>query len=402
MAAVPPIKLKITRTVTLPDRLRLDRYARTPELGPKILFFSGGSALNPISRELTRYTHNSIHLVTPFDSGGSSAKLRQAFKMPAVGDLRNRLMALADKSVLGNPEIIKLFSYRLPARDANEQLARRLKRMIAGSDKMVARVPDPMRKIIRTHLGFFFEQMPEDFDLRGASIGNLVLTGGYLNNGRKLDPVVYIFGKLAEVRGVVRTILNKNLHLAAELEQGEIVVGQHLITGREVPPLTTPIKRVFLTDSTRDPKPARTEVRQKILDLISQAELICFPIGSFFSSLIANLLPGKVAAAVYANGCPKVFLPNTGVDKELLGYDLKKQTETLVSYLTNKLPQEQKPDKPLDIILLDKKNHDHSQVEDLRSLNSFGFEIVDADLHSESSKPCLDPRKVTEILASLV
>ena len=50
---------------------------------------------------LPRYTHNSTHLITPFDSGGSSASLREAFGMLSVGDLRNRLLALADD---GSPE----------------------------------------------------------------------------------------------------------------------------------------------------------------------------------------------------------------------------------------------------------------------------------------------------------
>ena len=47
--------------------------------------------------------------------------------------------------------------------------------------------------------------------------------------------------------------------------------------------------------------------------------MICYPIGSFYSSVIANLLPDGVARAVAENDCPKIFIPNTGVDKEMLG-----------------------------------------------------------------------------------
>ena len=43
------------------------------------------------------------------------------------------------------------------------------------------------------HLHFFEAERPVDFDLRGASIGNCILTGGYLNYHRKLDPVIYLF-----------------------------------------------------------------------------------------------------------------------------------------------------------------------------------------------------------------
>ncbi|MFW5836578.1 MAG: 2-phospho-L-lactate transferase CofD family protein, partial [Desulfovibrionaceae bacterium] len=105
---------RLTREATIPDPMRLARYERIPELGPRILFFSGGTALRELSREIIRYTHNTIHLITPFDSGGSSAKLREAFHMPAVGDIRNRLMALADTSLTGNPAIFNFFAHRFP------------------------------------------------------------------------------------------------------------------------------------------------------------------------------------------------------------------------------------------------------------------------------------------------
>jgi len=81
-------KIRVIRTAEIPDPLRISRYRKIPELGPRILFFSGGSALTGLCRILKNYTHNSIHLVTPFDSGGSSAELRQAFAMPSIGDLR--------------------------------------------------------------------------------------------------------------------------------------------------------------------------------------------------------------------------------------------------------------------------------------------------------------------------
>ncbi|MBL0700813.1 MAG: YvcK family protein, partial [Desulfosarcina sp.] len=84
----------IRRKELLPNSVKLARYTKAPELGPRLLFFSGGSALRHLSSTLTKYTYNSIHLITPFDSGGSSATLRRAFKMLAIGDIRNRLMAL--------------------------------------------------------------------------------------------------------------------------------------------------------------------------------------------------------------------------------------------------------------------------------------------------------------------
>ena len=65
----------ITRELRIPDNIRIQRSLRIPEFGPKILFFSGGTAIRDLSACLINYTHNSIHLITPFDSGGSSAKI---------------------------------------------------------------------------------------------------------------------------------------------------------------------------------------------------------------------------------------------------------------------------------------------------------------------------------------
>ena len=108
----PVTSTRLRRAAIIPDIVRVARYHRAPEIGPRLLFFSGGTALREVSQILTDYTHNSFHLITPFDSGGSSATLRRAFGMISVGDLRNRLLALADRKLRGHPEIYRLFAYR--------------------------------------------------------------------------------------------------------------------------------------------------------------------------------------------------------------------------------------------------------------------------------------------------
>ena len=68
-----------------------------PDEGSRILFFSGGTALAPVAAELSRHTRNAVHVITTFDSGGSSAELRRAFDMPAVGP--DTLTAMADNGL---------------------------------------------------------------------------------------------------------------------------------------------------------------------------------------------------------------------------------------------------------------------------------------------------------------
>jgi CofD-related protein of GAK system len=394
------VEVKITKTIKLPDPRRLELYRRSPDLGPNILFFSGGNALRRTSEELICYTHNSTHIITPVDSGGSSAKLRDAFEMPAIGDIRNRLMALADRGLRGNPEIFKLFAHRFP-KDADQSLLEReLIEMVNGSHPLVERITDPMRKIIRMLLAFFHKRKPAEFDLRAASIGNLILSGGYLQYNRHLDPVIYIFSKLVDVRGTVRPVLDRHLHLVTELENGALLVGQHLLTGKEVPPISSAVKRVFLSESCATPQPVEVSIPNKIKKLIRNADLIGYPMGSFFSSIISNLLPDGVGEAIAANKCPKIFIPNTGNDPELYGMDLSRQVETLLHYL--KRDNADLPDEDvLSFVLIDERLGSYDGKLDKALLRERGIHVIDCKLVSLRSEPDIDEKLLVPTLLSL-
>lgn len=391
----------ISRAARLPDATRVALFRHAPQHGPKLLFFSGGTALRELSEVLVDYTHNSIHCITPFDSGGSSAVLRRAFAMPAVGDLRNRIMALADRSITGNPAVFALFAHRLPKDAPQAELAGRLARLTAGDDPLVRRVPDPLRKIIRMHLQFFEERRPADFDLRGASIGNCILTGGYLNYNRKLDPVIYLFMKLVEARGVVRPTVNADLHLACELAGGEVVVGQHRMTGKEAPELPAPVRRLWLAASLDDPAPVSVAIRNKTVDLIEGADVICFPHGSFFSSLLANLLPVGVGAAVAAANCPKVYVPNLGHDPEQRGLTGADQAALLLGTLRAGCDGECPRERLLRFVLVDTSGGRYENRLDIEGLGRLGLEVVDARLAREDDPTRFDSRRLAEVLLSL-
>lgn len=399
--ATPPVSVHVRRLARIPDPVRLERYRHAPELGPRLLFFSGGSALRTFSRRLVDYTHNSIHLITPFDSGGSSAALRRAFRMPAVGDLRNRLMALADQTVRGNPEIYMLFAFRFPDDEEPDALRARLDRMVRGSDALVRAVPEPLRGIVRHHLGFFGDAMPDSFDLRGAAIGNLVLAGGYLNQGRSLDSVLYLFSQLVEARGIVRPVVDANLHLVAELENGDRLVGQHRITGRTTPALQAPVERVFLSRSASAPSPVRPRIDPVVDDLIEEAELICYPVGSFYTSLLATLLPEGVADAIARSEAPKVFVPNPdGTDPEELGLDLPGKVRRLLACLEASATTRVPPESVLGYVLVDlaASAPPLNLVEDAAK---HGVEIVRLPLSTRRSAPLYDDDLLAEALLSL-
>jgi CofD-related protein of GAK system len=384
----------------IPDPVKLANYKKNPEQGPNILFFSGGSALRGLSRQLIHYTYNSIHIITSFDSGGSSAILREAFAMPAVGDARARLMDLADQGIKGNREIFDLFAYRFAKKADKVALAHELEKMASGKHKLVARIPDPMQEVIRNHLLWFKRSMEDNFDLRGASVGNLLLTAGYLENRRDLDPVIDVFSRLVMVRGIVQPVINKYLHLVAELEDGSTVVGQDLLTGKEAPPIASKVERVYITDD-RDKHPVcHMKAAGKIRSLISAAELICYPMGSFYSSIIANLLVDGVGEAICKNSAPKVYIPSTGLDPECLDHTIMDQVETLIAYASQGQPAI-KPSDALNYVLIDQKNGQYTGKLDNKRLAQLGVEVIDCELVSRKSAPDIDENLLLPILLSI-
>ncbi len=396
-------RINYTRSQVIPDEIKLARFAKTPELGPKILFFSGGTALTQTSKTLTNYTHNSIHIITPFDSGGSSATLREHFKMPAIGDLRARIMAIADRSLTGTPEVIQLFSYRFALDKSNSDLNDILLNMAEGKHPLVKALPYPIHKIIRSYLLNFYNGMPKDFPLQGASIGNLILTSGYLAFEQQLDSVVYVFSQLVNAKGVVRPVVDACAHLCVELEDKQIIYNQNNFTGKMQSPITSPIKQIFLTDPITK-MPIDLPASQNVIELIKQADLICYPIGSFFSSLLANLLPKHVGEAIAQNPCPKIFIPSTGIDPELLGYTRETQTNILLKYLqkTTSIPVDNidysKIPSYLNYILLDITN-DGFEFEDER-LNS-SIKTLFYPLIPKETSPYISEHALCDVLLSL-
>ncbi|MEW5902571.1 MAG: 2-phospho-L-lactate transferase CofD family protein, partial [Acidobacteriota bacterium] len=196
-------------------------------------------------------------------------------------------------------------------------------------------------------------------------------------------------------------IVNKNLHLVAELADGRRIVGQHLITGREVPPIKSPIQNIFLTDNPEDPKPSRPRLRRKISELIAGAELICYPMGSFYSSVLANLLPSGVAEAVAGNDCPKIYIPNTGRDFESLGLNLGSATAKLLQFLQQGLEKPAPVASLLNFVLLDSRRADFAGRENIERLEKMGVKIIQAELTTHDDQ-YLNPQKLCDVLLSLV
>jgi CofD-related protein of GAK system len=320
--------------------------------------------------------------------------------MPAIGDLRNRIVALADESVRGNPQIYRLFCYRLPAVTAIA-LRTELEALVSGEHPFVREIVEPMRRIVQTHLCYFVERMPADFDLRGANIGNLLLAGGYLSHSRDLESVLFLFSKLLEVRGVVRPIVDGDLHLCADLADDSRVVGQHRLTGKEVDPIRSPVRALSLVQSLANPTPASIGIGDKVRQNIEEADLICYPMGSFYSSVLANMLPRGVGRAIATAGCPRVYIPNTGTDPEQRGMSVADGVELLLRHARADVGDDLPLSRVVNLVLLDRDPRNYAMPVDVDRLQRLGVQVLELDLVTDSSRPYVHPQRLTETLLSL-
>ena len=78
--------------------------------GPRVVAIGGGTGLSTLLRGLKEHTSNLTAVVTVADDGGSSGVLRTQLGIPAVGDIRNCIVALAD----AEPLMGRLLQYRFP------------------------------------------------------------------------------------------------------------------------------------------------------------------------------------------------------------------------------------------------------------------------------------------------
>jgi uncharacterized cofD-like protein len=185
-------------------------------------------------------------VVTVADDGGSSGRLRRAYRMLAPGDARNCLLALSD----GDGAMAALFRFRF------------------GGD-----------------------------EVGGHSLGNLILAGLSEVEG-DLAQAAERAGHLLEIRGRVLLATNEDVRLVAAYEDGAEVAGESAIAaaGR-------PIHRVRLV-------PEDAAAPAEVQAAIRAADLVVIGPGSLYTSLMPVLLARGLVSAIVASGARVVLVMN--------------------------------------------------------------------------------------------
>ena len=247
----------------------------------KIVGIGGGTGLPVLLKGLTEISdrHDPLDLtaiVTVSDSGGSTGVLRQAFNMPAMGDIRKCLISLAgDDSVLTS-----LCEHRF--------------------------------------------DNPENF--AGHSVGNLILSALYQMSGN-FAAAVRQASDLLRLNGRVLPATEVPVTLCALYENGMIAQGES-----EIPKPGMPISRVWL--EPEDPLPA-----PGVLEALGSADAIVIGPGSLYTSIIPNLLVGRIADAVQSSRAIKIYICNLMTEAgETDGYSAADHVRALLEYLPSGSP----------------------------------------------------------------
>ncbi len=214
--------------------------------GPRIVVIGGGTGLSTLLRGLKAHTDNLTAVVTVFDDGGSSGRLRRELGILPPGDIRDCLVALAESE----PLMTQLFEYRFQG----------------GA-------------------------------LEGHAFGNLFIASLTGVTG-DLESAVKETSKVLNIRGRVLPSAAQDVILWAEFADGTTIEGESQITRAR-----KRIRRIGL-------KPADVAPLPEVLQALTDAELIVLGPGSLYTSVIPNLLVGGVADAIRASRAIRVYACN--------------------------------------------------------------------------------------------
>jgi uncharacterized cofD-like protein len=284
--------------------------------GPRVVAIGGGTGLSTLLRGLKEHTSNLTAVVTVADDGGSSGVLRAELGIPAVGDIRNCLVSLAD----AEPMMGRLLQYRFPGTATSPTGA--LDAANAGLvDEAAGGAPTGGAPTGGAPTG----GAPTG-GLSGHALGNLLTAAMIDLEGGDFEQAVRDMNRVLAVRGRVVPATGTAINLHARLADGTELAGQSRITR------TDRVDRVWVT-------PADVQATADAVQAIDDAQLIVIGPGSLFTSLLPALLVPGIREAIVASGALVIFVTNVATQAgETEGFDLADHVDALARHGAGHLP----------------------------------------------------------------
>ena len=212
----------------------------------KIVIFGGGSGLSQMLKGLKLFPIDITAVVSVFDNGGSTLRLRKDFNIPAVGDISKVMLAMSNTDT----DIVNLMNYR-------------------------------------------FKQSKS---LGNHSVKNLLLTA-LLEQKGDFASAIPVLSKLLDIEGKILPITEDNAELVAISEDGKKIIGETNITKTK-----KKIKRIIYDHEVT--------ANKEVLNAIKKADLIIFSSGSLLTSIIPNIIIPEIVNTIKKSAAPKLYICN--------------------------------------------------------------------------------------------
>lgn len=213
----------------------------------KVVIIGGGTGLSVMLRGMKHIDDIQLSaIVTVADDGGSTGRIRDSYQIPAMGDIRHVMCAMAEEESI----FTDLMNYRFGG----------------------------------------------EGDIAGHNLGNLLLLALSQTTGSFME-AIRTFSRVLKVRGKIIPSTLEIVTLFAIMEDGTIVRGED-----NIPKFRNHIDRVFYQ---RD-----IEATKESLEAIREADLIIYGIGSLYTSIMPNLIIDEIRNELIANPCRKVYFCN--------------------------------------------------------------------------------------------
>jgi uncharacterized cofD-like protein len=221
-------------------------------------------------------------IVTVADSGGSTGVLRDAFKMPAMGDIRKCMIALAAEEAV----LTSVCEHRF--------------------------------------------DNPDGF--AGHSLGNLILSALYQISG-SFNEAVRQACELLCLKGRVLPATARPVTLCAVYEDGGMACGES-----NIPQPGRRIQRVWLQavpGGRSDGRPYNPPAAPGVIEALEGADGIVIAPGSLYTSLIPNLLVAGVPEAIRTSTAIKIYVTNLMTQPgETEGFSAADHIGALLEYIS--------------------------------------------------------------------
>lgn len=217
----------------------------------KVVIVGGGTGTYVVTSILKSLDFELTKLVTVFDSGGSTGRLRDEFGFLPVGDLRQSLAALASEN--GQSWIRDLLLYRF---EKGEGLA-------------------------------------------GHNLGNLILTALQDMTG-STPKALEIASKIFRLTGQIYPITTGNSQLVTFYKDGSKAIGEHELD--DMKNARKPIDHIDLTHSC--------ELYAKAKEALLQADYIILGPGDLYASILPNLVVDGAGQALQQSQAKCIYIVN--------------------------------------------------------------------------------------------